>query len=67
MWKPTSGRFDEAIPLLDGAIAVFGDLGARWELADAMAERGVTKHEMGLLDEAEEDLQRADPALPGAR
>jgi tetratricopeptide (TPR) repeat protein len=53
------GRFDEAIPLLDGAIAVFGDLGARWELADAMAERGVTKHEMGLLDEAEEDLQRA--------
>jgi tetratricopeptide (TPR) repeat protein len=53
-----SGRFDEAIPLLDGAIAVFGDLGARWELADAMAERGTTKYEMGLLDGAEEDLQR---------
>ena len=53
------GRFDEAMPLLDAAIAMFGDLGARWELADAMAERGVTKREMGLLDEAEEDLQRA--------
>ena len=53
------GRFDDAVPRLDAAIATFGDLGARWELADATAERGVTKREMGLLDEAEEDLQRA--------
>jgi len=33
--------------------------GARWELADATAERGITKRELGRLDEAEEDLQKA--------
>ena len=54
-----TAEVERSLRVLDGAIAVFGDLGARWELADAMAERGVTKHEMGLLDEAEEDLQRA--------
>jgi tetratricopeptide (TPR) repeat protein len=54
-----AGRYDTAIEGLDAAIATFGDLGARWELADAIAERGITKREMGLLDEAEEDLQRA--------
>jgi len=54
-----AGRFDVAIPMLDASIATFDDLGARWEYADAMAERGITKREMGLLDEAEEDLSRA--------
>ena len=54
-----AGRYDAAIKGLDAAIATFGDLGARWELADATAERGITKREMGLLDDAEEDLQRA--------
>jgi class 3 adenylate cyclase/tetratricopeptide (TPR) repeat protein len=53
------GRFDAAVPMLDASIATFADLGARWEYADAMAARGVTKREMGLLDEAEEDLSRA--------
>jgi len=53
------GRFDDAIRQLDVSVGIFGDLGARWELADAMAERGITKREMGLLDEAEEDLGRA--------
>ena len=53
------GRLDEAIRQLDVAVGIFGDLGARWELADATAERGITKREVGLLDEAEEDLGRA--------
>jgi tetratricopeptide (TPR) repeat protein len=44
---------------LDGAIAIFEDLGARWELADATAERGIVKRELGRLDDAEEDLQEA--------
>jgi tetratricopeptide (TPR) repeat protein len=38
---------------------IFEELGARWELADATAERGVTKRELGRLDEAEEDLRKA--------
>jgi tetratricopeptide (TPR) repeat protein len=54
-----AGRFEDALPLLDSAIGTFVDLGARWEYADALAERGVTQREMGLLDEAEEDLTRA--------
>ena len=53
-----AGRFDAAVKGLDAAIAISGSR-ARWELADATAERGVTKREMGLLDEAEADLQRA--------
>ncbi len=40
-------------------MAVFDDLGARWEYADALAERGVTRRELGLLDEAEADLRGA--------
>ena len=35
------------------------DLGARWELGDATAERGIAKRELGRLDEAEEDLRKA--------
>jgi class 3 adenylate cyclase/tetratricopeptide (TPR) repeat protein len=54
-----AGRYETAVQGLDAAIATFGDLGARWELADATGERGVTKREMGMLDEAEEDLQLA--------
>ena len=37
----------------------FEDLGARWELGDATAERGIAKRELGRLDEAEEDLRKA--------
>ena len=54
-----AGRLEVAVQGLDSSIAIFGDLGARWELADAIAERGITKRDMGLLDEAEEDLQQA--------
>jgi tetratricopeptide (TPR) repeat protein len=44
---------------LNRGIAIFAELGARWELADARAERGITKRELGRLDEAEEDLRYA--------
>jgi len=33
--------------------------GARWEFADATAERGIAKRELGRLDEAEEALFKA--------
>jgi class 3 adenylate cyclase/tetratricopeptide (TPR) repeat protein len=52
-------RYGDAIPCFDSAIALFGDLGARWELADATAERGIAKRELGLLDGAEDDLRFA--------
>jgi class 3 adenylate cyclase/tetratricopeptide (TPR) repeat protein len=53
------GRYSDAIPCFDSAIGLFGDLGARWELADATAERGIAKRELGLLDGAEDDLRFA--------
>jgi tetratricopeptide (TPR) repeat protein len=53
------GRLEESLASLDRGIAIFTELGARWELADARAERGITKREMGRLDEAEEDLRYA--------
>ena len=67
------GRREEALPWFDRGIAIFVDLGARWELADARAARGIAKRELGRLDEAEEDLRYAiriaeelgDRQLPG--
>ena len=67
------GRRDEALPWFDQGIAIFAELGARWELADARAARGIAKRELGRLDEAEEDLRFAiriaeelgDRQLPG--
>ena len=53
------GRREEALPWFDEGIAVFADLGARWEQADATAARGIARRELGRLDEAEEDLQFA--------
>ncbi len=53
------GRDREALPWLDRGIAIFGELGARWELADARAARGIAERELGRLDEAEEDLRFA--------
>jgi class 3 adenylate cyclase/tetratricopeptide (TPR) repeat protein len=53
------GRQDEALPWFDRGIAILAELGARWELADARAARGIAKRELGLLDEAEEDLRYA--------
>jgi len=67
------GRQQEAQPWFDRGIAIFTELGARWELADARAARGIAKRQLGLLDEAEEDLRFAiriaeelgDRQLPG--
>ena len=53
------GRHEEAQPWFDRGIAIFSELGARWEMADARAARGIAKRELGLLDEAEEDEQDA--------
>jgi tetratricopeptide (TPR) repeat protein len=44
---------------VDRGIAIFEELGARWELADAKAVRGIVYRELGRLDEAEEDLHAA--------
>jgi tetratricopeptide (TPR) repeat protein len=51
------GRSEEGLPGLDRAIAIFEELGARWEFGDAKAERGIVLRELGRLDEAEEDLR----------
>ena len=53
------GRQEEAMPWFDRGIAIFSELGARWEMADARAARGIAKRQLGLLDEAEEDLRFA--------
>jgi class 3 adenylate cyclase/tetratricopeptide (TPR) repeat protein len=53
------GRGEEALPWFDRGVAAFGELGARWEMADARAARGIAKRNLGRLDEAEEDLLAA--------
>jgi len=53
------GQREESLPWFDRGIAIFADLGARWELGDARAARGIAKRELGRLDEAEEDLRAA--------
>ena len=52
-------RGEEALPCFDRGVAIFSELGARWELADAKAARGIAKRNLGRLDEAEEDLRSA--------
>jgi class 3 adenylate cyclase/tetratricopeptide (TPR) repeat protein len=52
-------EYEEALPDFEHAIVVFSDLGARWELGDALAERGIVLRELGRLDEAEDDLRQA--------
>ena len=66
-------RREESLSWFDRGIAIYSELGARWELADATAARGIAKRELGRLDEAEEDLRYAlkisdelgDRQLPG--
>jgi len=53
------GRAEEAIPWFDRGVAIFSELGARWEMADARAARGIAKRNIGSLDEAEADLRYA--------
>jgi class 3 adenylate cyclase/tetratricopeptide (TPR) repeat protein len=52
-------RLEESLPAFGRGIAIFAELGARWELADALAERGIARRELGVLDDAEEDLRSA--------
>ncbi len=52
-------RGDEALPWFDRGVSIFGEFGARWEMADARAARGIAKRNVGRLDEAEEDLRFA--------
>ena len=67
------GRQEESLPWFDRGVASFSELGARWELADARAARGIAKGKLGRLDDAEEDLRHAiriaeelgDRQLPG--
>jgi class 3 adenylate cyclase/tetratricopeptide (TPR) repeat protein len=53
------GRQEESLPWFDRGISIFLDLGARWELADARAAKGIAERELGRLDAAEEDLRFA--------
>jgi tetratricopeptide (TPR) repeat protein len=53
------GRSAEALPCFDRGIAIFSELGARWEMADARAARGIAYRNLGRLDEAEADLRFA--------
>ena len=53
------GRSEDALPWFDRGVAIFTELGARWEIADARAARGIAKRNLGRLDEAEEDLRGA--------
>jgi class 3 adenylate cyclase/tetratricopeptide (TPR) repeat protein len=52
-------QYEQALPDFEHAIVVFSELGARWELGDALAERGIVLRELGRLDEAEQDLRQA--------
>jgi class 3 adenylate cyclase/tetratricopeptide (TPR) repeat protein len=52
-------RLDEAFAHADAAVRTLRELGARWELASALGDRGSTLRLMGLLDDAERDLREA--------
>jgi class 3 adenylate cyclase/tetratricopeptide (TPR) repeat protein len=53
------GRGIEALPCFDRGVSIFGELGARWEMADARAARGIAYRNLGRLDQAEDDLRFA--------
>jgi class 3 adenylate cyclase/tetratricopeptide (TPR) repeat protein len=53
------GRGAEALPCFDRGVAIFNELGARWEMADARAARGIAYRNLGRLDEAEAELRFA--------
>ncbi|MGZ8571692.1 MAG: hypothetical protein ACXWW5_05650, partial [Actinomycetota bacterium] len=52
-------RLEEARTHGDHAVRILRELGARWELAGALGERGSTARVDGRLDEAERDLREA--------
>jgi hypothetical protein len=52
-------RLDEAARHIDTAVVGFRGLGARWELAGALADRGAIDRLAGRLDDAVTDLEEA--------
>ena len=52
-------RLDEALEHAEAAIRTFRELGARWELASALGNRGSIYRMAGRLEEAETDLREA--------
>ncbi len=52
-------RLDEALSHADAAVRTLRELGARWELASALGDRGSTLRLLGELDDAERDLREA--------
>jgi tetratricopeptide (TPR) repeat protein len=52
-------RLDEALEHAEAATSTLRELGARWELASALGDRGVIHRLAGRLEEAERDLREA--------
>ena len=52
-------RLDEGLEHAEAAIRTFRELGARWELAGALGDRGSIYRLAGRLEEAETDLREA--------
>ncbi|MEP7060132.1 MAG: AAA family ATPase [Actinomycetota bacterium] len=52
-------HLDDALADADAAVTTLRELGARWELAGALGERGSVHRLAGRLDEAETDLREA--------
>lgn len=52
-------RLDEALEHSDEAVRTMRELGARWELASALGDRGSIRRLAGDLELAEEDLREA--------
>ena len=52
-------RLDEAMAPTDSSVRGFRDLGAKWELADALGSRGTIHRFTGQLKQAESDLREA--------
>lgn len=52
-------RLDEALEHAEHAVSTLRELGARWELASALGDRGAIHRLAGRLEEAERDLREA--------
>ena len=52
-------RLDDALRHADAGVATLRELGARWELASALGDRGVIHRLAGRLEEGETDLREA--------
>jgi class 3 adenylate cyclase/tetratricopeptide (TPR) repeat protein len=52
-------RLDEALAHAELAVGALRELGARWELASALGDRGVIQRLAGRLDGAEADMREA--------